>query len=178
MKILLVGEYSRLHNSLKKGLIELGHQVTIIGDGDSFKNYPVDISTRPTLVNYNWFIRKCKGAFYKLTSIDLQWVESSIRFHLQRKKLRDYDVVQFINSNALKTPISIQKKQINYLKKHNGKFFLCACGTDTPIVDFLLKNKMENHILTPYLLKQYPRKKFDFELKYVKPKYLKYFQDF
>jgi DNA-binding response OmpR family regulator len=39
MKILLVGEYSRLHNSLKEGLNELGHQVTIIATGDHFKNY-------------------------------------------------------------------------------------------------------------------------------------------
>lgn len=178
MKILLVGEYSRLHNSLKKGLVELGHQVTIIGDGDSFKNYPVDISIKPIVINYNWFTRKFKVAFYKLTSIDLQWVETTIRFHLQRKKLKGYDIVQFINSNSLKTPISIQKKQLNYLKKYNGKFYLCACGTDTPVVDFLLKKKMENHILTPYLLKQYPEKKFDFELKYVKAKYKTYFSFF
>ena len=43
MRILLVGEYSRLHNSLKEGLVALGHEVTIIGNGDSFKKYPVDI---------------------------------------------------------------------------------------------------------------------------------------
>jgi hypothetical protein len=36
------GEYSRFHNSLKEGLLNLGHEV-IIGDND-FKNYPLDIS--------------------------------------------------------------------------------------------------------------------------------------
>lgn len=30
MKILLVGESSLLHNTLKKGLVELGHQVTLM----------------------------------------------------------------------------------------------------------------------------------------------------
>ena len=43
MKILLVGEYSRLHNSLKEGLENLGHQVTLIATGDYFKDYPADI---------------------------------------------------------------------------------------------------------------------------------------
>ena len=47
MKILLVGEYSRLHNSLKEGLVELGHEVTIISTGDYFKDYPSDIKLRP-----------------------------------------------------------------------------------------------------------------------------------
>ena len=37
MKILLVGEYSRLHNSLKEGLEKLGHDVTLVGKQDGFK---------------------------------------------------------------------------------------------------------------------------------------------
>ena len=44
MKILLVGEYSRLHNSLKEGLVSLGHEVIIVGCGDKFKQFPVDYS--------------------------------------------------------------------------------------------------------------------------------------
>ena len=42
MKILLIGEYSRLHNSLKEGLEKLGNEVTILGFKDGFKDYPVD----------------------------------------------------------------------------------------------------------------------------------------
>ena len=44
MRILLVGEYSRLHNSLKEGLLTLNHEVKIVGTGDDFKNFPVDFS--------------------------------------------------------------------------------------------------------------------------------------
>ena len=33
MKILLVGESSMLHNTLKKGLTERGHKVTLMSDG-------------------------------------------------------------------------------------------------------------------------------------------------
>ena len=38
MKILLVGESSLLHNTLKKGLVELGHQVTLMSDGNDWHN--------------------------------------------------------------------------------------------------------------------------------------------
>ena len=34
MKILLVGESSMLHNTLKKGLTERGHKVTLMSDGN------------------------------------------------------------------------------------------------------------------------------------------------
>ena len=37
MKVLLVGEYSRLHNSLKEGLQKLGHEVFIVGDKMALK---------------------------------------------------------------------------------------------------------------------------------------------
>lgn len=56
MKILLVGEYSRLHNSLKEGLEILHHEVTIIGTGDSFKQFPVDYSTFPILFQTNFWL--------------------------------------------------------------------------------------------------------------------------
>ena len=42
MKILLVGEYSNLHNSLKEGLQQLGHSVSINGLNDGFKDYAID----------------------------------------------------------------------------------------------------------------------------------------
>ena len=47
MNILLIGEYSNFHNSLKQGLIKCGHQVTIAGGRDGFKSLPVDISLNP-----------------------------------------------------------------------------------------------------------------------------------
>ena len=43
MKILLIGEYSNLHNSLKQGLVKNGHNVVLLGNGDGFKNYDADI---------------------------------------------------------------------------------------------------------------------------------------
>ena len=50
MKILLVGEFSRLHNSLKEGLLILNHEASIIGTGDDFKEFPVDFSIKPKII--------------------------------------------------------------------------------------------------------------------------------
>ena len=38
MRILLLGEYSRLHNSLKEGLTALGHEVILLGNEKHIKN--------------------------------------------------------------------------------------------------------------------------------------------
>lgn len=43
MKILFVGECSYLHNTLKRGLEELGHKVLIVSDGNGWHNSPRDI---------------------------------------------------------------------------------------------------------------------------------------
>lgn len=43
MKILLLGEYSNVHWTLAQGLRALGHSVTVVSDGDGWKNYPRDI---------------------------------------------------------------------------------------------------------------------------------------
>jgi hypothetical protein len=42
MRILLLGEYS--YNFKKEGLINHGHEVTIVGNGDGFKKYPIDFN--------------------------------------------------------------------------------------------------------------------------------------
>lgn len=46
MKILLIGECSHLHNTLKLGLRELGHDVAIMSDGNGWHDSPRDIDLR------------------------------------------------------------------------------------------------------------------------------------
>ena len=46
MKILLLGEYSNVHWTLSQGLRALGHEVTVVSNGDGWKNYPRDIDLR------------------------------------------------------------------------------------------------------------------------------------
>ena len=53
MKILLVGEFSGVHNNLKKGLIELGHDVILAADGDGFKSFGYDLRLKPFVYKQN-----------------------------------------------------------------------------------------------------------------------------
>lgn len=103
MRILLIGEYSRLHNSLKEGLQALGHEVTLVGSGDAFKNYPVDIPLERGFEK-GW-PKKCKVGIYKLTGIDISAIALRQKFKKLKPQLQGYDVVQLINeSSFLTTP--------------------------------------------------------------------------
>ena len=57
MKILFVGEFSRLHNSLKEGLLALGHEVVLVNNGDGFKNFPADISIRAAFLKSKLLVK-------------------------------------------------------------------------------------------------------------------------
>ena len=52
MKILLLGEYSNLHNSLKQALTNMGHEVLLVCNGDGFKKYETDILIKSHLADY------------------------------------------------------------------------------------------------------------------------------
>ena len=49
MKILLLGEYSNLHNSLKQALLKKGYEVLLVGNGDGFKKYETDVLIKSKL---------------------------------------------------------------------------------------------------------------------------------
>ena len=78
MKILLMGEYSNVHWTLAQGLRALGHDVTVLSNGDFFKNYPRDID----------LVRKPGW---------LGGLEYVAKLHFVKPILRGYDVVQLIN---------------------------------------------------------------------------------
>lgn len=178
MRVLLLGEYSRLHNSLKEGLQSLGHEVSLAGDGDLFKGFPVDVDLSPKFFKATLFTQKLRVLIYKLSGVDPGIWESYFRLKKHLKHFKDYDVVQFINSYALKIPLSKQEKLLKYLKKHNRMLWYCACGTDTPVVEANLNDKPGHHILTPLHLGLYSKDKFTYELQYISPKYSAYFKVF
>lgn len=112
MKILLLGEYSNVHWTLAKGLRALGHTVTVISDGDSWKDYPRDISLK----------RKSTGRADTLRYL------ADIALALPR--MRGYDVVQLINPVFLELLPERILPVYNYLRRHNRKVFLGAFGMD------------------------------------------------
>jgi glycosyltransferase involved in cell wall biosynthesis len=84
MRILLVGEYSRLHNSLKEGLIKLGHEVVIVGNGDGFKQYPVDIFIDHSF--HSSFLKKIKIAFQAALGMQAKHEKRFIKRLLKHNK--------------------------------------------------------------------------------------------
>jgi glycosyltransferase involved in cell wall biosynthesis len=171
MKILLLGEYSRLHNSLKEGLVALGHEVKIVGTGDKFKMFPVDYSIAAKICNkYNWTKLVC-STIRKLTGIDLEKIEKAIRFYKLLPKLNGFDHVQLINSDALETyPFLarlLYKKLFATLKNRS----LLICGDETPVVSYQLTGELKYSVLTPYLQNPSLQKTFHYSLKYQKKSY-------
>lgn len=171
MKILLVGEYSRLHNSLKEGLVTLGHEVKIVGTGDEFKNYRVDYSIKPNFILNSWFNTKVKNAIYKFTGYNVEKTERGFRFYLLLNKLKGYDQVQLINSDAIQTHPWLSKKLYKKLLKQNQQINLLICGDETPIVDYNLKGELKYSVLSPYMENKELKKLFNYSLKYTKNNY-------
>ena len=148
MKILLVGEYSRLHNSLKEGLLKLGHQVVLIGLEDGFKKYPTDLLIRKKYDS--GFLKKIKIFLYLIFRIDISSlsIERQVRKH--QKELTGHDVVQFINENALSCSPKVAKRIFDFFRKENKKTFLLSCGTDHLSVKYAFEKKLRYSLLTPY----------------------------
>ncbi len=169
MKILLVGEYSRLHNSLKEGLQLLGHQTTLIAAGDYFKNFPADINLYRKYDS--GFSKKIKVGLYKLFGIDITSLSLKKQFFKHRQKLKDYDVVQLINESPLGATPKIEKQIISFLKQYNNKLFLLSCGTDHISVTYAYEKKFRYSILLPLFNGKVTEKKFAPILKYLKPEF-------
>lgn len=111
MKILLIGEYSNVHNTLAEGLRTLGHEVTVASNGDFWKNYPRDID-----------LRRESGI---CGTISFMW-----RLIKALPKMRGYDVVQIINPIFLELKAERLLPIYRYIRRNNGKMILGAFGMD------------------------------------------------
>ena len=167
MNILLVGEYSRLHNSLKEGLQQLGHHVVIIGFKDGFKDYPVDF---PLFHKWNSpVLKKIRVGIYKLTGFDVNSYFTYRQFGGYQKELKQFDVVQLINEHPFYCTFNYEKKMLQYLFDNNKKVFLMCCGTDYLTVDYYFKKPTFKSLLLPYLEGKISDKAFQNVLKFRKP---------
>lgn len=147
MRILLIGEYSGYHNALKHGIQSLGHEVVIAGDGDGFKKFPVDIDLGSDYFRRNWFREKIKVAWWKLTGNNLEDYLRLARFRESEKKLANFDIIQFINSNALGCAPNIEWQMMQRLLENNSKVFLIACGDDCEYSNYLVNQHKGYSIL-------------------------------
>lgn len=112
MKILLLGEYSNVHWTLAQGLRALGEEVTVVSDGDEWKDYKRDINLQ------RHSLSAMGTAKYLLQVVQ------------QMRSWKNYDVVQIINPIFLSLKANKIAPFYNYIRKHNKKVFLGAFGMD------------------------------------------------
>ncbi|MDV6168119.1 glycosyltransferase [Flavobacterium sp. DG1-102-2] len=149
MRILLIGEYSRLHNSLKEGLQALGHEVTLVSDGDAFKNYPSDYLIAPKYTTKG-ILNMGRQVIFRMFKHDISYWERGIRFYKLLSKLKGYDVVQLINEAPIKTVPIFEKYLLGKIFNQNKKAFLLCCGIDYTVVRYMLDKKPRYSLMDPY----------------------------
>lgn len=123
MRILLLGEYSNVHWTLAEGLRALGHEVTVVSNGDEWKNYPRDIDlSRDPRSQLPWRQRGLGGMF--------GGVSYSLRLLRLLPKFRGYDVVQVINPCFFDLKAERHFSIYRYLRRHNKHLVMGAFGLD------------------------------------------------
>ena len=172
MKILLIGEYSNLHNSLKQGLQENGHTVTLLGSGDGFKNYDVDILIKSSLFEKK-ILKIIAKIIDKLTGISLNEFEIFIRSIFKLNNLKGFDIVQLINERGFRTSPFMEKILLKHIFRNNKKVFLLACGGDFTSISYSYERKFKYSILTPYFEDNSLKNEYKQTLKYLSSSYSK-----
>ncbi len=172
MRILLIGEYSRLHNSLKEGLLKLGHEVVIVANSDGFKDFPVDYS-----IDYKYSKTKitniARQIIVRLFKYDFAKFEQGIRFYLLLKKFKNFDVVQFINETPIKTNKNLEIFLLKKIFETNKKVFILSCGVDYLNMKFDMENKSKKSILQPFFQDSSLTKEYNSLLEYLKENHKK-----
>ena len=116
MKILLIGEASFLHNTLKKGLVERGHRVTTMSDGNGWHDAPRDIDLRRD------------GRWGKLGGLRVVW---QLLRHLPQ--LCGNDVVQIHNYQFVPLMYRWNTLLLRFLKLTNRRVVKGCFGDDLQI---------------------------------------------
>ena len=171
MKILLLGEYSNLHNSLKQALINMGHEVLLVCNADGFKKYETDILIKSHLEDYLLF-KLIARLFVRIFKINIFEIEIYLRAKKIVNKLQGFDVVQLINENSFKTSPLLEIKLLKKIFKNNNKVFLLSCGVDSVSVKYAMSKKLKYSILTPLFENARLKKKYKPILKYERENYL------
>ena len=120
MRILLIGEFSGVHNNLKKGLESLGYSVVLANDGDSYKMFSQQVKLHPFK----------SRIFGKILNI--------MYFLLNIRKFTGYDIVQFIS------PFSLSYYYFYFCILHivmrfNKKVVYYVCGTEPALFNAIDK---------------------------------------
>lgn len=116
MKILLLGEFSGFHTTLRDGLLTLGHDATVVGTGDGSKAIPVD-----------WNIGSRRGGLAGTA-------ERIVKAIGAVAGMPDVDVLQLINPHVFPRGGGLNDRLIQHLRRKAPRMFLSACGDDAYFV--------------------------------------------
>lgn len=112
MKVLLLGEFSGFHTTLRDGLRILGHDAIVAGTGDGSKAIPVDWdigTTRTGLLGTGARIAKATQLVATMPKVD---------------------VLQLINPHVFPRGAGLNDVLIRLLRRKVPRLFLSACGDD------------------------------------------------
>jgi len=167
MRILLVGEYSNLHNSLQAGLLANGHEVTLISTGDAFKKLPSDVLIKAKRMEESRLLQTLRKGIFKFTKFDIATLEIGYRALDWLVDQNEFDVIQLINEYPFKTPYFIEKRIIKRLRQLTPKLVVLACGDD-----YIYLNNIDQLAHHPIL--QHPDIDFPYSEKYLTAAHKKY----
>jgi glycosyltransferase involved in cell wall biosynthesis len=173
MRILFIGEYSRLHNSLKEALTKMGHEVMIVGNGDGFKDLPVDFNIDAKF-SKSKIPNLFRQAIYRIFKYDVAEWEYGLRFQALLPKLKDFDVVQLISETPLFTFLPLEFQLLKKLRKQNRKMFMLTSGTDVTFMQAAINKKFRYSLLDPYLKNKKLIDEYRHALPHLEPKYKKH----
>ncbi len=163
MKILLIGEYSGVHTELSKQLKLLGHRVLTVSDGDSYKDFPRDISIVSS---------KRAGRIKIVFDILLDYIGlKGLWCYLKNKRklseLKRFDIVQIINPVAIEPFGALGNFFfLSNIFKNNKNVYLCALGDDCRWVDACLNNKYKYSALDNLSLRTVAKYSYSLRYKY------------
>jgi len=112
MRILLLGEFSGFFTNLSDGLIELGHEVKLVSNGDSWKQISPS-SIKLFSHNSNKIINYLEGKYLRFKNL---------------KKLANFDVVQIVSPNIFDFRFNRNINLLKKIRKMNSSFFLSVAG--------------------------------------------------
>ncbi len=173
MRILLVGEYSNLHNSLKTGLKSLGHEVLLVSSGDYFKNFDSDFKIISPFKN--GILKKLNSLLFRIFKIDLNGFYVYYQIRRLKSNFINYDVVQLINQTPFDLLPNTERKIFDLLHQNNQRVFVLCCGVDSNYLNFAQKNKDFPSVLTPYVQNKLNPKTHQAVFKYLQTDYQTYF---
>lgn len=166
MRILLIGEYSLLHNSLKDGLKKSGHQVVLASSGDGFKDLPADF-LYTAIFSQKKIVNLFRQFVFKFFCFDIAEIERGLRFWRMIHHFKNFDIVQLINECPIQTMSFFELFLLKKIFKNNQKIFLLSSGVDFLSVKYMFDNPAKKSIMIPFFKDNSLTNDFQYVLKYL-----------